>query len=162
MKACKSLVGILAGVMTLVPSAWAEQHVTPGAGGVAAEARAGMLADAESGEALAGSEDDVVGTAFDEMIVSDFVGRTVRTEAGEDVGEVDHLMIEDGRVTVVVGVGGFLGLGEKEVAIPLERFSMPAEFLVLNATTASGLADLPEYDGAGEAIPLDLTVGEAS
>lgn len=45
------------------------------------------------------------------------------------IGDVDNLVLtEDGRiVAVVVGVGGFLGLGETLVAVPYDRFTLRVE-----------------------------------
>lgn len=55
-------------------------------------------------------------------LASDLMGETVYNSAGEDaeaIGDVNDLVIgEDGEVTaIVVGVGGFLGVGDKEVSI---------------------------------------------
>ncbi len=61
----------------------------------------------------------------------------------EDIGEINDLMISvsgDGQIgNAIVGVGGFLGLGEKEVALGLDSIrEVVAEdgetFLVVNAT----------------------------
>ncbi|MBZ2168120.1 PRC-barrel domain-containing protein [Marinobacter sp. F4216] len=50
---------------------------------------------------------------------SNLMGVTVSTSGDEEVGEVNDLIInKDGQVVgVVIGVGGFLGMGEKDVAI---------------------------------------------
>lgn len=51
---------------------------------------------------------------------SDLRGTTVYGAKNENIGEIDDIVLErDGRIAaVVVGVGGFLGIGEKKVAIP--------------------------------------------
>ena len=49
------------------------------------------------------------------------IGSTVRNAEGQDIGTVSRLMIDprEGRVTsVVVGTGGTLGMGKKEMSIP--------------------------------------------
>ncbi|MEX2489560.1 MAG: PRC-barrel domain-containing protein [Pseudomonadales bacterium] len=53
------------------------------------------------------------------MHASTLIGAEVSTSDGEDLGSVDDLIIdEDGQVVaIVVGVGGFLGMAEKNVAI---------------------------------------------
>ena len=62
------------------------------------------------------------GTAVntDEMI-----GRTVVNSRGENVGEVESVLIDkDGKVRyVVIGVGGFLGMGERDVAVRWDELS---------------------------------------
>ncbi|MBE0486820.1 PRC-barrel domain-containing protein [Marinobacter sp.] len=51
--------------------------------------------------------------------VSELMGVNVRTSDKENIGSVNDLIVnKDGQVVaVVVGVGGFLGMGEKDVAI---------------------------------------------
>ena len=49
-----------------------------------------------------------------------FIGAPVLNTAGETVGDVNDLVFDQsGRIsTVVLGVGGFLGMGEKNVGVP--------------------------------------------
>lgn len=54
------------------------------------------------------------------MHASDLIGAIVRTGNNEEeVGSISELVIDESGqvVAVVVGVGGFLGIGEKDVAI---------------------------------------------
>lgn len=53
------------------------------------------------------------------MHASQLMEATVKTTGGEDVGSVSDLIVDqDGQiVAIVVGVGGILGMGEKDVAI---------------------------------------------
>jgi sporulation protein YlmC with PRC-barrel domain len=55
----------------------------------------------------------------DDWPASELIGTTVRNTAGENVGEVNEIILaSDGKVrAVVLGVGGFLGMGERDVAI---------------------------------------------
>lgn len=43
--------------------------------------------------------------------------------ANESVGDINDILISsDGKIAaVIVGVGGFLGLGEKDVALPFDQ-----------------------------------------
>lgn len=54
-----------------------------------------------------------------EAMSSELVGATVYAANGERVGDVSDLVIDgSGRISgVVIGVGGFLGMGEKNVAV---------------------------------------------
>ena len=57
------------------------------------------------------------------------IGESVYNGTGEDaqnVGDVNDIVIgADGKIeAVIVGVGGFLGIGEKDVAVPLDKLSM--------------------------------------
>ena len=76
------------------------------------------------------------------LLASAIIGGSVFSPADESVGDVNDLVIKPtGEIeAVVVGVGGFIGIGEKNVAIALNRFTMEPtpDFattkLVLNAT----------------------------
>lgn len=51
-------------------------------------------------------------------------GSTVRNQQGESIGDVQDVVVDLRRGQVayaVVGVGGFLGVGEKNVAVPWDR-----------------------------------------
>jgi sporulation protein YlmC with PRC-barrel domain len=61
---------------------------------------------------------------------STIVGTRVKNAQGKDIGEIEQLMIDpkSGRVThVVVGVGGFLGIGEKQVIVPWSQLRMSTD-----------------------------------
>lgn len=55
----------------------------------------------------------------DDMRASKLMGSTVRNSAGDSVGDINEIIIDkSGKVAaVIVGVGGFLGIGEREVAL---------------------------------------------
>jgi sporulation protein YlmC with PRC-barrel domain len=50
---------------------------------------------------------------------SALIGMRVHNVSDEDVGEIDDLILDDGKnlKAVVVGVGGFFGVGERSVAV---------------------------------------------
>jgi hypothetical protein len=53
-----------------------------------------------------------------QWLASWFIGQTVTNHAGETIGGVNDLLFDkSGRISsAVIGVGGFLGMGEKNVA----------------------------------------------
>ncbi len=55
-----------------------------------------------------------------------FLGATVTNPEGQTVGDINDLMFDKtGNIsTVVIGVGGFLGLGEKIIAVPFTALTM--------------------------------------
>lgn len=85
------------------------------------------------------------------MTASDFIGKRVYTKTGDDIGEVNDLFVTDkGNVqAVVLGVGGFLGIGEKDVAISMNAIEMvpdgDAVRLVVDASKQQ-LEAAPGYD----------------
>jgi sporulation protein YlmC with PRC-barrel domain len=58
--------------------------------------------------------------ASNEMLASKLTGMTVRNSAGENLGDINDLVMDQsGKPSVaIIGVGGFLGLGEKDVGVP--------------------------------------------
>lgn len=65
-------------------------------------------------------------------IATAFIGRAVYSSEGDDsdnIGEVNDLIIgNDGKIThAVVGVGGFLGIGEKDVSVPFDQLQVVQE-----------------------------------
>ena len=60
-----------------------------------------------------------------EWLAHVFIGADVLNAAGENVGDVRDLVFDRaGRIsTVVIGVGGFLGVGEKHVAVPFSTLT---------------------------------------
>ena len=58
----------------------------------------------------------------DETLASTLIGSPIENGAGEALGDINDLvMSEDGQVKlVVIGVGGFLGIGEKNVAVAFD------------------------------------------
>jgi sporulation protein YlmC with PRC-barrel domain len=54
-----------------------------------------------------------------EMRASKLIGTNVKNDAGETIGSINEVVLDkSGKVAaVVIGVGGFLGIGEREVAV---------------------------------------------
>lgn len=66
--------------------------------------------------------DYVTRTDPDTLRASDLIGRDVYGADNQDIGEVnDVLLNRSGQVeALVIGVGGFLGIGESNIAVPLQ------------------------------------------
>lgn len=80
-------------------------------------------------------------------------GATSAKDDWDDIGEIDDIVLnEDGQVkAVIVGVGGFLGIGERDVAVKMSSLNMVREkdddddyFLVINADK-DRLMNAPAY-----------------
>jgi sporulation protein YlmC with PRC-barrel domain len=56
------------------------------------------------------------------VTVTDWYKQSVYDPSNNKIGEVmDVLLSQDGKISaLIVGVGGFLGIGEKDVAVPFE------------------------------------------
>lgn len=102
---------------------------------------------------------------FAEMTVGEIIGQNVYGANGEDVGEVDYIFRDGDMLMAIVGVGGFLGLGEHDVAIPLSDFELAQgdlDGLVLNNWDEEELRNAPEFDESTiEALEADVRIGDA-
>lgn len=101
-------------------------------------------------------------------LASNLIGQTVYSSSADDaenIGSVTDLVIsEDGDVEgVVVAVGGFLGLGQKHVALEYDAVEWVqrdnTQWLVI-PTNREALEALPEFDRAAYSPqPADAAVG---
>jgi len=97
--------------------------------------------------------------ASDQIAASTYIGQSVYNAGDESIGEINDLIIKkDGGVeAAVIGVGGFLGLGEKDVAVPFDRISIAeqpnTDALKLTTTeTADTLKAAPEFKTKAQKI----------
>ena len=88
----------------------------------------------------------------DQIRADDFIGTTVYGSNDESVGEVgDVVLSQDGTVdAILIDVGGFLGIGEKEVALGLDNLQFMADengklYLYTNLSKET-LEAQPAYD----------------
>jgi sporulation protein YlmC with PRC-barrel domain len=63
-----------------------------------------------------------------QMMASKLIGTTVVGANNESIGDVNDVIVDrNGQVmAVVIGVGGFLGIGEKDVAVPFQQLDFVA------------------------------------
>jgi sporulation protein YlmC with PRC-barrel domain len=76
------------------------------------------------------------------------IGRNIVNANGDTVGKIDSVVIDqDGKVRyVIVGVGGFLGIGKKDVALAWDELTISENGeKVVTAATKDQLAALPEH-----------------
>ena len=64
-----------------------------------------------------------------QWLAAQLLGQPITNQAGETIGNVNDLLLDkSGRiVNVVIGVGGVLGLGEKNVAVPFGTLSFTSD-----------------------------------
>lgn len=66
---------------------------------------------------------------------------------GNELGDVERVVQgPDGRQYIIVGAGGFLGMGEKHVAIPMDRVALRGDRLVTQDFTEDQIRALPSFD----------------
>jgi sporulation protein YlmC with PRC-barrel domain len=71
--------------------------------------------------------------------VSKMVGLSVYNDKNESIGSINDMLTEkDGKIkAVVIGVGGFLGVGEHLVAIPFEKVKFVSEPIVYTGASSN-------------------------
>jgi sporulation protein YlmC with PRC-barrel domain len=86
----------------------------------------------------------------DEWRANNYLGKPVMNASGEKIGDVNDLIFDrSGRIkTVVVGVGGFLGLGEKQVGMGYETLTYTdkdGQRVIMVPFTKEALMAAPTY-----------------
>jgi hypothetical protein len=132
------------GAATTPPAATAEEGAAPG------ETTMGTTATAEERGWWAGRRGDEI------------VGQSLYGSDGEEIGSIDNVVLSaaGGDPAAVVGVGGFLGIGERNVTIPLGDIDMGAKDRLTTSMTKDQIGPLEAYEegdawaplGAGQAI----------
>ena len=78
------------------------------------------------------------------------LGKDVFNDAGEKIGEINDLIVTPNRSLsyAIVGVGGFLGMGEHDVAVPVSKFKQQMGKIVLPGATKDALKAAPKFEYA--------------
>jgi hypothetical protein len=85
-----------------------------------------------------------------DLRASDLIGMDVYNSSNEDIGEIKDLILEDGKnlKAILIDVGGFLGLGERTIAVTppslLIQKRAGSDRAIINATKDS-LNSAPEF-----------------
>ena len=76
--------------------------------------------------------------------------QTVYNDKKEKVGKVDDIIVAPDKAIsyAIVGVGGFLGVGKHDVAIPVNQFKLENKKLVLAGASKDVLKAMPEFEYA--------------
>lgn len=88
-----------------------------------------------------------------QVSANDYIGKQIYNANNESIGNVNDLILEEngGLVAAVVGVGGFLGIGQKDVALPMSKVSLTRdaennnEVRLTTTETAEALQSAPEF-----------------
>ena len=108
-------------------------------------APADTTAEAPAEEPAKPVEGQITMQSENTILADDLIGSNVYSDAGEKIGDVDDLIVNlDGTVEgVVIGVGGFLGMGEKWVAVKMDSLStMTDESGTLRLVSSATKTDL--------------------
>ena len=114
-----------------------------------------------------GAGDRFLADMGEAALASQLIGETVYASEAEDaetIGEVNDLIVaNDGDIdAAVIGVGGFLGVGEKNVAVSFDSLKLVTDkdgdrYVVLEATKEE-LEAAPEFEVQAAATPAEPAV----
>ncbi len=83
------------------------------------------------------------------------IGKTVVNQRNETLGEINNVILNEkgAVVAVTIGVGGFLGLGEKDVGVPFDALTFRDEDVMEKKADAN--SDDDDADNADETVADD-------
>jgi sporulation protein YlmC with PRC-barrel domain len=129
----------------------------------------GEAAPPQSSEAPKSAEASPSGAPFlakqdsSDWLVGSLIGKSVVNADNESIGDVNDLVTDqNGKIiAIVVGAGGFLGIGEKDVAIRFEDVKLARDenndVKLIADIAKETLASAPDYETLDE---QQITVGE--
>ncbi|MBB3966427.1 MULTISPECIES: PRC-barrel domain-containing protein [Rhizobium] len=107
---------------------------------------------ASTDTAAAGGGTYLTEQASDQVSANTYIGQAVYNGQNESIGNVNDLIMkkDGGLVAAVIGVGGFLGIGEKNVAVPMEKVTVAqntqdGSVKLTTSETAETLKAAPEF-----------------
>jgi sporulation protein YlmC with PRC-barrel domain len=142
-----------AGSSTASPPAAASSTASPPPGG--SSATAAPPSPSSSRTAAAGGSPGQFMTQLQgqQMMASKLIGTSVVSANNEAVGDVNDVVVDrNGQaMAVVIGVGGFLGIGEKDVAVPFQALDFnaaPSQVSSGSAPATTGSTGSSQQDSA--------------
>jgi sporulation protein YlmC with PRC-barrel domain len=119
----------------------------------------------KSAEALPSDAPFLAKQNSSDWLVGNLIGKSVVNADDDPIGDVNDLVTDqNGKIiAIVVGAGGFLGIGEKDVAIRFEDVKLARDenndVKVIADINKETLASAPDYETLDE---QQITVGERS
>lgn len=90
------------------------------------------------------------------------MGKTVYNDAGEKIGKVMDLIIDPERNVsfVIVGAGGFIGIGSHDVAIPVQQVQNRNGKLTIPAATKGSIKAMPAFNYSDDTAQRDRFIAD--
>lgn len=104
----------------------------------------------DSSSQSASTYGDEIGKDVSEMSADKLSGKSVTTSTGEEIGEIDEVgysATHQERVAVIEA-GGFLGVGQKRIAVPLSELQMGTDDNVQTTLSRESIESQEEFDDA--------------
>ena len=142
-------------------SSQAPQSIEPAAPSIESAAPSIEPAAPKSAEASGGAQ-FLSKQASDDWLASNLIGQSVYNAQDEAIGDINDLVTDQSGkiVAVLIGSGGFLGLGEKDVAVRFEDLKLARDendnVKIIADLNKETLASAPDYETLSE---QKVTVG---
>ena len=146
---------ILIAAFALPVSAFAQTTAAPSSAAPAAPHAAAPVATSPAAAPHAAAPAAAPATAQasrhmrdDQIRASKLIGASVYDPTDQKIGTVDELVLNpDGKVAdIVIGVGGFLGAGEKRVAVPMADLKRGKNDHFVLAATKDSLKQMANFE----------------
>jgi hypothetical protein len=103
-------------------------------------------------QSAAGGEQEQALAAPSGLLASNLIGATVYSQDNQSIGDINDIILgQEGQpAQIIVGVGGFLGLGEKDVVLDMSKLQIAATddgaLKVVVQTSPEELKNLPAFE----------------
>jgi sporulation protein YlmC with PRC-barrel domain len=81
-------------------------------------------------------------------VKKDMLDHNVYNDKKQKIGEVEDVIVSPKNNTLswaIIGVGGFLGIGKHQVAIPMDQLTRQGKNFLLPGATKAALKAMPEF-----------------
>ena len=91
------------------------------------------------------------------------MGKSIHNDSGQTIGKIEDLIISPDRTVtyVIVGAGGFVGIGRHNVAIPVTQIQDQGGKLVMPGATKDSIKSMAEFEYASDTTQRDQFVATA-
>ncbi|MDO8653064.1 MAG: PRC-barrel domain-containing protein [Undibacterium sp.] len=91
------------------------------------------------------------------------LGKAVYNDAGDKIGKVDDVIIAPDKSVsfLIVGTGGFIGIGRHDVAIPVTQIIEQDSKLVLPGASKDAVKAMPQFEYASDTTKHEKFVAKA-
>jgi len=131
----------------------------------------GVLAVAGTASAQVAGSTNTVGITVTEAsqialgwsVEKSILGKAIYNDAGEKIGKVvDMIIAPDKSVSyLIIGAGGFVGVGRHDVAIPIAQVQDEGGKFVLPGATKDAVKAMPKFEYASDTAKRDQFVAQA-
>lgn len=117
---------VFATASVLAPAAFAQSATQPAATTTPTTNSPAMTTPANSAPAATQTGSYITQQSQDQVSANTYIGQSVYNGGNQSIGKVSDLIMQKqgGIVAAVIGVGGFLGIGAKNVAVPIANISV--------------------------------------